>query len=240
MQPIPGVQFLQADFISPETDPLVHAMLTVEGNPEGKADVILSDMAPNMSGNVVRDVERSLEICEGVYEFARRRLKRPGRRGGGGMSSLTKGGTLLYVSGSLFILVLTGYLFLGSSILHIPSCRGSECTNLCQIFILFCTSNRLQVARNREKDIFSAEGGKVSMLAEFTRPSRNSRADFVSCYWGPGRNQDRPFPIIVIATVITDFSVVMNILLLLLYSKRKVSNVTSTVHHFPLQQTLKT
>jgi len=92
MQQIPGVQVLQADFLSPEVDPLVRAMLTVEGNPEGKADVILSDMAANMSGNVVRDVERSLEICEGVYEFARRRL-RPGRSEG--KIRHTKGGTLL-------------------------------------------------------------------------------------------------------------------------------------------------
>ena len=99
MQQIPGVQILQADFLSPEVDPLVRAMLMVEGNPEGKADVILSDMAANMSGNVVRDVERSLEICEGVYEFARRRL-RPGRSTNGKISQV-KGGTLLYVSGSI-------------------------------------------------------------------------------------------------------------------------------------------
>lgn len=92
IQPIPGVQTVQADFLSPQTDLLIHAMLTVEGNPKGKADVILSDMAANMSGNVVQDVERSLEICEGVYEFARKRL-RPGR--GGGKASQSFGGTLL-------------------------------------------------------------------------------------------------------------------------------------------------
>lgn len=92
MQPIFGVQTLQADFLSPESDPKIHAMLMVEGNPNGKADVILSDMAANASGNIVRDVERSLEICEGVYEFARRRL-RPG-----GEIGRVRGGTLLYVS----------------------------------------------------------------------------------------------------------------------------------------------
>jgi 23S rRNA (uridine2552-2'-O)-methyltransferase len=89
IQPIPGVQTIQTDFLSPEADPLIHAMLAVKGNSEGKADVILSDMAANLAGNATRDVERSLEICEQVYEFARRRLrsggdsKRSGRRIGG-------------------------------------------------------------------------------------------------------------------------------------------------------------
>jgi len=94
MQDIPGVQTVQADFLSPEAEPLIQALLAVKGNPEGKADVILSDMATNMSGNVVRDVERSLEICEEVYEFARRRL-----RDG---STDSRGGTLLCVSSFLF------------------------------------------------------------------------------------------------------------------------------------------
>jgi 23S rRNA (uridine2552-2'-O)-methyltransferase len=97
MQPIPGVQTIQTDFLSPEADPLIHAMLAVKGNPEGKADVILSDMAANLAGSVTSDVERSLEICEQVYEFARMRLrsggdsKRSGRR---------VGGTILCVLGS--------------------------------------------------------------------------------------------------------------------------------------------
>jgi 23S rRNA (uridine2552-2'-O)-methyltransferase len=103
IRPILGVQTVQADFMSPEVDPLIHAMLTVEGNPEGKADVILSDMAGNMSGNVVRDTQQSLEICEGVYEFARRRL-RPEINGG--KTSRTIGGTLLCVQGSLLSIAI--------------------------------------------------------------------------------------------------------------------------------------
>jgi 23S rRNA U2552 (ribose-2'-O)-methylase RlmE/FtsJ len=77
--PIPGVHFLQMDFLHPSSMPRLVSLL-----PEGKADVGLSDMAPNMSGNKVRDEERGREISEAVWEFSRRVLR-------------MDGGTLLYV-----------------------------------------------------------------------------------------------------------------------------------------------
>ena len=66
--------------------PLIEGMLMREGNPSGKADVILSDMAGNASGNTTRDIESSLTICQSVFEFAQRHLRTArelGRKHGG-------------------------------------------------------------------------------------------------------------------------------------------------------------
>ncbi|KAF8645367.1 hypothetical protein AX16_007870 [Volvariella volvacea WC 439] len=91
MAPIPGVNVIQADFLAPDTEDMIHSLLSVRGNMEGKADIILSDMAANATGNVTKDVESSLEICEAVFTFAKQHLRTAesiGRR---------KGGVLLYV-----------------------------------------------------------------------------------------------------------------------------------------------
>jgi 23S rRNA (uridine2552-2'-O)-methyltransferase len=48
-----------------------------------KADVILSDMTANTSGNIIEhDIQSSLDICEAVFDFATQNL-RTGRRTGG-------------------------------------------------------------------------------------------------------------------------------------------------------------
>ena len=86
MQPIHGVHTIQADFLAAETERQIHDLLSVKGNLEGKADIILSDIAANASGNDVHDIESSLEICEAVFYFARQHLRsaeRIGRRRGG-------------------------------------------------------------------------------------------------------------------------------------------------------------
>ncbi|HEX4780257.1 MAG TPA: RlmE family RNA methyltransferase [Usitatibacter sp.] len=72
MEPIQGVHFLRGDF-SAETglDALLHAL-------GGKADVVLSDMAPNMSGIAMSDQARSMELAEIACEFALLHLKRQG------------------------------------------------------------------------------------------------------------------------------------------------------------------
>ncbi|KAF8888988.1 ribosomal RNA methyltransferase FtsJ domain-containing protein [Infundibulicybe gibba] len=75
MEHIPGVHRIQADFLSPEADSAIHALLSSKGNLEGKVDVILSDMAANTSGNHTRDIETSLEICEAVFEFTQRNIR---------------------------------------------------------------------------------------------------------------------------------------------------------------------
>ena len=75
MKPMPGVLTLQADFLQPATADTIKGMLTAPFNRDGKADLILSDIGANQSGNRVRDVEQSLEICHAVLQFARKHLR---------------------------------------------------------------------------------------------------------------------------------------------------------------------
>ncbi len=99
--PIPGVQTLQMDFLSPQTDRFINALLAErEGyGGVGKADVILSDMAANFTGNRTSDVESSLRICEAVFEFTQRHMRTAREIG------RTRGGVLMYVFKSDFLIV---------------------------------------------------------------------------------------------------------------------------------------
>ena len=76
MKPIPGVFTLQADFLQPTTTNIIKRMLTTPLNGDGKADLILSDIGANQSGNRIHDVEQSLEICHAVLQFARKHLRK--------------------------------------------------------------------------------------------------------------------------------------------------------------------
>ncbi|KII84731.1 hypothetical protein PLICRDRAFT_45538 [Plicaturopsis crispa FD-325 SS-3] len=75
MRRIPGVQTLQTDFLSPKAATLIAAMLATPSNPDGKADIVLSDIAENFSGNGIRDSASSLEVCSAVFQFAARHLR---------------------------------------------------------------------------------------------------------------------------------------------------------------------
>jgi 23S rRNA (uridine2552-2'-O)-methyltransferase len=84
--PMPGVHTLQADFLAPETASLVEAIICAKANPDGKADVILSDMAANATGNRTHDTQDSLDICHAVWDFTTKNLrtaKSIGRKSGG-------------------------------------------------------------------------------------------------------------------------------------------------------------
>jgi 23S rRNA (uridine2552-2'-O)-methyltransferase len=72
MEPIAGVEFLAGDFMSPETLGKLKELLG--GRP---VDVVLSDMAPNISGNRAIDQPRILALLEEALVFAREVL-RPG------------------------------------------------------------------------------------------------------------------------------------------------------------------
>ncbi|KAF7416247.1 2' O-ribose methyltransferase [Pleurotus ostreatus] len=69
---IPGVHTLKLDFLSPEAEASIESLLR---SGDGKVDVVLSDMAANMTGNTTRDTERSLEICDAVLEFTKRNMR---------------------------------------------------------------------------------------------------------------------------------------------------------------------
>ncbi|KAG1864986.1 ribosomal RNA methyltransferase FtsJ domain-containing protein [Suillus subalutaceus] len=71
MVPIPGVQTLQMDFLAPDSARIVRDALKNSRNPEGTADVVLSDMAANFSGSKIRDSQMSLDICHAVFDFAK-------------------------------------------------------------------------------------------------------------------------------------------------------------------------
>lgn len=73
MEAVPGVEFVQADFSS------ARGLATVESALAGrKADVVLSDMAPNLTGIPVTDQARAMALAEAARDFARLHLKRGG------------------------------------------------------------------------------------------------------------------------------------------------------------------
>ena len=88
--PIPGVQTLQMDFLAQDSARLVRDALKSSQNPEGTADVILSDMAANFSGIKIRDTQMSLDICHAAFDFAKgaltvREVDERGKASGGGI-----------------------------------------------------------------------------------------------------------------------------------------------------------
>ncbi len=70
MPELPGVEFVQGDFREPEVFDRVLALL-----PGRQVDVLLSDMAPNLSGVDAIDQPRSMYLAELALEMAARVLK---------------------------------------------------------------------------------------------------------------------------------------------------------------------
>ncbi len=73
MDPVSGVTFVQADFDTRKGLAAVEAALAGR-----KADVVLCDMAPNMSGIAVSDQARSMTLAEIARDFALLHLQREG------------------------------------------------------------------------------------------------------------------------------------------------------------------
>jgi len=70
LEPLPGVLFVQGDFRERE---VLDALLLALGG--RKADLVISDLAPNISGIGVSDQARSMHLAELALEFARQYLK---------------------------------------------------------------------------------------------------------------------------------------------------------------------
>lgn len=74
MEPLAGVEFLQGDFgdgaVLAEFDELIG---------QAKVDLVMSDMAPNLSGIAATDQARSVQLAELTLEFSRSRLAPNGR-----------------------------------------------------------------------------------------------------------------------------------------------------------------
>lgn len=72
MEPLDGVTFLQGDFR--EQEPLDRLRAALQGD---VVDLVLSDMAPNVSGVSAVDQPKSIYLCEIALDFAKEVL-RPG------------------------------------------------------------------------------------------------------------------------------------------------------------------
>ena len=89
MNPIPGVEFLQLDFLDRSAPERLHAMLGARGAGNAKADVVLSDMAANATGHRQTDHLRIMALAEAAADFAREVLA----PGGTFLCKVLQGGT---------------------------------------------------------------------------------------------------------------------------------------------------
>ncbi len=70
LDPLPFVEFVQGDF---REDAVLAEILSLLG--DEKADLVISDMAPNMSGVDAVDQPRAIHLCELALDMARQVLK---------------------------------------------------------------------------------------------------------------------------------------------------------------------
>ena len=73
MEAIKGVAFIQGDFRESEVLALFESLLN-----NRPLDLVICDMAPNMSGNAVTDQAKSFYLCELALDFAAQHLKTGG------------------------------------------------------------------------------------------------------------------------------------------------------------------
>ena len=71
IDPLPFVEFIQGDFTEESVLNEILAVLEKDGSNNNKLDIVISDMAPNMSGVESIDLPRSLYLCELALEMAR-------------------------------------------------------------------------------------------------------------------------------------------------------------------------
>ena len=91
MEPIKGVTIIEGDFREKSVfDELMAVMASdviTSANKSGKADLVISDMAPNISGMGSVDMPRAYYLCELALDLARQALK----PGGGLLVKLFQG-----------------------------------------------------------------------------------------------------------------------------------------------------
>jgi 23S rRNA (uridine2552-2'-O)-methyltransferase len=91
IDPLPGVEFTQLDFLDPSAPDKLKVMLN------GLADVVLSDMAANATGHRKTDHIKIVALVEAAYEFAREVLA----PGGTFLAKVLQGGTEASLLGPL-------------------------------------------------------------------------------------------------------------------------------------------
>lgn len=73
MEPIAGVEFIQGDFREDAVGEQLHALVG-----EQAVDLVISDMAPNLSGVGVADAARIQHVCDLAMDFALEHMKPDG------------------------------------------------------------------------------------------------------------------------------------------------------------------
>jgi 23S rRNA (uridine2552-2'-O)-methyltransferase len=91
MDPVPGVEFMQLDFLDPSAPETLKALLG------GRADVVLSDMAANATGHRKTDHIKIVALVEATAEFAHQVLA----PGGTFLAKVLQGGTEAALLGPL-------------------------------------------------------------------------------------------------------------------------------------------
>lgn len=76
MEPVEGVHFIQGDFREPAVLQLLEDALAAEG--VSRLDLVVSDMAPNLSGIPSADAARITDLVELAVDFASRHLRPEG------------------------------------------------------------------------------------------------------------------------------------------------------------------
>jgi 23S rRNA (uridine2552-2'-O)-methyltransferase len=74
MDALPGVAFIQGDFREDETLQALQAVLGNTGT-DRVVDLVMSDIAPNTSGQMAVDQPRAMYLAELALDFARQALK---------------------------------------------------------------------------------------------------------------------------------------------------------------------
>ena len=77
MEPIEGVTFIQGDFREADVLAQLEAALAFEGG-QVRVDLVISDMAPNLSGIESADAARITHLIELAVDFAHNRMKADG------------------------------------------------------------------------------------------------------------------------------------------------------------------
>jgi len=75
MEPIEGVTIIEGDFREDLVFDELMAVIDSVANNSGKVDLVISDMAPNISGMGSVDMPRAYYLCELALELARQVLK---------------------------------------------------------------------------------------------------------------------------------------------------------------------
>jgi 23S rRNA (uridine2552-2'-O)-methyltransferase len=73
MQPVKNVEFIQGDFLQEDTQLAIRSCL------KGRCDIVMSDMAPDLTGSDIIDQVRMHELVSAVLVFCKDNLKENGQ-----------------------------------------------------------------------------------------------------------------------------------------------------------------